>query len=108
MGQTSIHIIMFVLLVIGHNEHILLIGMHDFDALVLQEKLLFPPFSLKSRFIHQKGQTWILIIISIFFVIGHDKHVFFIGIHGFDALFLQEKLFFLSFFLKSKFIHQKG
>ena len=29
---------------IGHSKRILFIGIHDFDALVLQEKHLFPPF----------------------------------------------------------------
>ena len=30
----------------GHYNHVLLIGIHDIDALDLQEKLFFPSFSL--------------------------------------------------------------
>ena len=52
----------------GHYNHLLLIRIHDIDALDLQEKLL--PFLLPSKFIHQMRQTWILIIVSILFVIG--------------------------------------
>ena len=106
MGQTWALTIISTLFMIGHYKHVLFIGIHSFDALVLWEKLFFLSFSLKSRFIYQKGQTWIPTIISILFVIGHNKHVLFIGIRGFNALFLQEKLFFLSFSIKSKFIHQ--
>ena len=58
-------------MVIEHNKHILLIGMHVFDALVLQEKLSFPTISLESKFILQIGQAWIHIIISIRLVLGH-------------------------------------
>ena len=65
-----------------------LIGMRGFDALVLQEKLLFQPISLKSKLIHQKGQTWDHMIISILFVNEHHKYVLFTGIHGIDALVL--------------------
>ena len=53
-----------------HYNHVLHIGIHDLDSLDLQEKLFFPPFSLKLMFICEKRQTWILIIISILFVIG--------------------------------------
>ena len=69
-------------------------GIHGFDALVLQEKLFFPPFSLESKFINQMGQTWILRIISILMVIVHNKQILIIGMHGFDALDLLEKLLF--------------
>ena len=86
-------------LVIGHSKHIFPIGIHGFDALVSQEKLPFPPFFLESKFIHQIWQTWILKIISIFFVIGHYNHVLHIRIHDLDALDLQEKLFLPPFFL---------
>ena len=34
----------------------------------------FSPFSIKSKFIYHMRQTWILVIISIFFVIGHKNH----------------------------------
>ena len=78
-------------------KHVLFIGIHDFDALVLLEKLLFSQFSLESTFFHQKGQTWILIVICIIFVIGHNKHVIFIEIHGFDAFALDEELYFHHF-----------
>ena len=74
--------------VIRPYKHVLLDWIHDFNTLLLQEKLLFPSFSLESKFIDQIGQTWILVIIYIIFVIAHYKHVFFIGIHGFDALVL--------------------
>ena len=53
-----------------HYNHVLLIRMHDLDASDLQEKLFFPSFSLQTKFIHEMRQTWILIIISIRFVIG--------------------------------------
>ena len=57
-------------------KHVLFIGIHGFDALVLQEKLFFPPFSLESKFIHQVRQTWILIIISTLMVIVHALNIF--------------------------------
>ena len=64
------------------------------DALDLQQKLFFPPLSLQLLFICQMRQTWILIIISIFFVIRHYNHVLLIGIHDIGALVWQEKVFF--------------
>ena len=54
----------------GHYNHILLIRMHGIDALDLQEKLFFPPFPLSLMFFCGMSQTWLLIIISILFVIG--------------------------------------
>ena len=54
----------------GQYNHVLLIGVQDFNALDLQEKLFFPPLSLKLMFAHEIRQTWILIIISFLFVIG--------------------------------------
>ena len=89
-------------------KHVLFVGIHSFDDLVLQGKLLFPPFFLKSKFVHHMGQTWIHIITFILFVIGHYTYVLFIGIHGFDALVLEDKLLFPPFSLESKFIHQTG
>ena len=91
---------------IRHYKHILLIGIHGFDALVHREMLFFSQFSLESKFIDQMGQTWTLIIISILFVIGHYKHIFLIGIHGFDAFDWHKKLFFPPFSLESMFIPQ--
>ena len=89
---------------IRHSKHIFLIVIHSFDALVLQEKLLFLSFSLESKFVHQMLQTWILKTISILFVIGHYKLVLIVWIHGFQALVLQEMLLFPLFSLKSIFI----
>ena len=104
VGQTWILIIIPILLVIRHSKHIFLIVIHSFDALVLQEKLLFLSFSLESKFVHQMLQTWILKTISILFVIGHYKLVLIVWIHGFQALVLQEMLLFPLFSLKSIFI----
>ena len=53
-----------------HYNHVLHIGIHDMDALDLQEVLFFPPLSLKLVFICGMRQTWILIIISIFLLLG--------------------------------------
>ena len=61
-------------------------GINVFDALVLQEKLFFPTFSSKSKFIHQMGQTWTLMIVPILKVIVHNKNILIIRMHGFDAL----------------------
>ena len=94
IGQNWVLMIISVLFVIMHDKHILLIWIHDFDALVLQEMFFFPPFSLESNFIPQNGQTWILIVIYILLGIRHSKSIFLFGIHGFDALVLQETLFF--------------
>ena len=63
-------------MVIVHNKHILVIGMHGFDVLDLLEKFLFPQFTLESMLIHQMGQTWIFMIIYIFFVIGQINMFF--------------------------------
>ena len=82
---------------IGHYKHIVLIEIHDNDALDQQEKVILSPLSFKSKFIRQKRQIWILVIISFLSVIGHYKHVFFIGIHYIDALFLCWKHCFLYF-----------
>ena len=38
---------------IGQYKQVLLIWIHDIDALILHEKLLFAPFSLESMFIHE-------------------------------------------------------
>ena len=73
-------------------KHVIFIGIHGFDALVLQEKLFFLPFSLESKFIHQVRQTWILVIISILMVIGHILHILVMGMHSFDAMDLLEML----------------
>ena len=51
----------------GHYNHVLFIGVQDIDALDLQEKFSFPPFSLYSKFIHQMKQTWIFVTNPIFF-----------------------------------------
>ena len=53
-----------------HYYHVLHIGMHDLGGLDLQEKLFFPLFSLQLMFIREMRQTWILIIISIIFVMA--------------------------------------
>ena len=73
-------------------KYVLFFGIHGFGALVLQEKLFFPPFSLVSKFPQQMRQTWILAIISILMVIEHNKHILVIRMHSFDALYLLEKL----------------
>ena len=54
----------------GHYNYVLLIVIHNIDALGLQENLTFPPFSLQSKFFSQMRQTWILTIIFILFVMG--------------------------------------
>ena len=63
----------------------------------LARKAFFPTFSLQLEFVHQLSATWILIIISIIFVIEHYNHVFHIGMHDISTLDLQEKLFFPQF-----------
>ena len=91
--QTQILIIISILLVTGHYKYVLLIWIHDFYALLLQEKLFSPLFLVELTFVHQMGQTWILEIISILFMIGHYKHILLIWIYD-----LQEMLFFHYFF----------
>ena len=46
-------LIISILFVIGHHEHIFLIEINDIDAMVLQENHVFSPFSLESKFIYQ-------------------------------------------------------
>ena len=53
-----------------YYNHVLLIGTHNINALHLQEKLFFLPFSLLLNFILEMRQTLILVIISILVVIG--------------------------------------
>ena len=48
-----------------HYNNVLHVGIHDIDALDLQEKLSFPPFYIISMFIYEMSQTWILVTISI-------------------------------------------
>ena len=99
-------VIISILFVIGHRKRVPFIVIHDIDALFSQENLFFPPFSLKSKFIHQITQTLILVIISILFMIGHHKYVFLIAIHNINALVSQEKLFFPPVFLEPLFVCQ--
>ena len=68
-----------------------------FGALVWQENLSSPPFSLYLKFIYQIRQTWILLIIFILFVIGHHNQALLTVMHDIDALVSQEKLFLLPF-----------
>ena len=70
---------------IGHYKYVLHNGIRDIDALDLQEKLIFPPFPLKSKLICESRQTLILIINSISLVIGHYNHDLHIGMHDIDA-----------------------
>ena len=63
-------VIISIRFVIGHYNHVHLIGIHDIGALIWQEMLFFPPVSLLLKFIHEIRQTWMLIIISVLFVIG--------------------------------------
>ena len=89
---------------IVHHKHILLIGISDIDALVSLEKHLLLPF-LELKFVFKLGQTWIHIIISFLFMIGHHKHILLIGINDIEALVSQEKQHFLKF-LELKFNFQ--
>ena len=57
MGETWILAIISILSLIVHYKHILFIWRLNIDALVWQEKLFVPPFSLKSKFARQMGQT---------------------------------------------------
>ena len=83
---------------IGHYKHIILSRVHGFDALVWQEKHFFPASSLESRFDSNKGQAWILIIISIPFMIWHHKHILLIRVHDINTWF-GKKSFFSTIFL---------
>ena len=96
----------FHFFVIGHYNHVFLIGIHDIGALVWQEKYFFPPFSIKSKFNYQLKQTMIQVTIYMFFVIGHYNHVLLIRIYDIDALVCQEKLSFPPFSLELKFIRE--
>ena len=97
--KTWILIIIFVLFVIRHHKHALLIRIHDSDALELHEKLFFPLFSLELKFIHQMRETWVLVIRSILFVIGPHKKILLLRIYCINALVLHGKFFFLPFSL---------
>ena len=106
MRQSWILVKTTILSMITHYNHNILIGIDDIDALVWQGNLFFPPFSLESKFANLMRRTWILVIISISFIIVHHKHVLLIGIHDNNVLVWQEKLFFPPFCLESVFIHQ--
>ena len=92
--------IMTILMVIRHNKHVFLVGIRAMDNFVWPKKLFLPPFSIESMFIDQKGQTWILVTITIFLVIGHYKHILLIEIHDIKAFVWQGKLSFLPFSLE--------
>ena len=68
--QTWMLIIISILFCYGHYNHVHLIGMHDIDTFIWQEKLSFLPFSLWSKFNHEIRQTWKCIIVSILFIVG--------------------------------------
>ena len=89
----------FILSLIGHYKHIPLIGLNGIDALVWQEKLFFQPFSLESKFVCHLGQTCILIVISILFVITHYKHIYLVGIMVLMLLFGKKSFSFHHFHL---------
>ena len=91
----------------GHYDHYFCIRILHTDALVWHEKVFFPPFSLKSKFIRQIRKTWILIRISILFVIELYKHFLLVGIHDNNTLFCQEKFFLPPFSFESKFIMKR-
>ena len=57
MRQTWILVKISILFVNGDYNHVLHIGIHDTDALDLEEKLFFPLFSLKLMFIREMKQT---------------------------------------------------
>ena len=56
--------------VFGHYNHAHCIGINNIDALIWQEKLFFPIFSLLLKFIYKMRLAWILVIISILFVMS--------------------------------------
>ena len=94
-------IIIFILFLIWHYSHVFLIGILDVDALVWQEKLFFQLFCLESKFICQIRQTWIVVIISILFMVGHYNHVFLIRIHDL-MLWFGKKNFLSTILLTNK------
>ena len=96
LGKTLIRIIISLLFMIGHCKHVFLVGINDFDGLVLEEKLLFLPF-LESKFIFQLGKTWVHIIISFPFMIGHNNRILLVEINDFDALVSKENIAFYHF-----------
>ena len=86
MKETWILAIISILIVIGPHKYVLLIWIHNFYALVSQEKLFFPPFSLEFKVHSSTRQTWILVLISILFGIGYHEHILLIQMHYIDAL----------------------
>ena len=80
MRQTWIFEITLILFVIGLNKLVLLIVIHDIDALVWHEMLFFPLLSSKSKFIHQMRETWIIVTIFVLFMIVCHTHIFHIRI----------------------------
>ena len=70
LRQTYIFIIISIIFATGHCNRVHLFGIHDIDALIWQENLFFPSFSLLLKFIREMRQTLIHIIIFILFVIG--------------------------------------
>ena len=104
--QTQIPIIAFILFVIKHHKHVFLIRIQHIETLVSHVKLPFPLFIVEPKFLCQMRPTWILIIILIYFMTRHHKHIILIRIHNVDALVLPEKFFFPPFSLKLVFIYQ--
>ena len=82
---------------IGHHKHFLLVGINDIDALVSKEKLLLLPI-LELKYVFQLAQTWIHIVISFHFMIGHHKHVLLVGINDIDAFGIIRKTSLITFF----------
>ena len=85
---------------IGHHNHLLLIRIHDIDALVWQEKLFFLHIFCRIK-VYPSNETNLDSYNNLhyFFVIRHYNHVFLIGLHDIGALDLQEKLFLPPFSL---------
>ena len=75
----------------GPRQMVVLIGIHDINALVSQKKHLYPSFFLESKFVLKTGRTSIVDRIQFIFARGQDKWVVLIGIHDIDALVSQKK-----------------
>ena len=82
----------------GHCNHVLINGIHDIDALDLQE-MLFSTIFLKIK-VHSWNETNLDSRNNLYsFCYWHCNHVPHIWLRGLDALDLQEKLYFPPFSL---------
>ena len=108
MGRTSFVHRIQSLSMIGQKKWIILIGIHNIEALVSRQKYLCPSFCLESKIVLKTRRTSSMDRIQFLFIRGQDKSLVLIEIHDIDAFDSRKKHLQPSFCLDSKFVLKMG